>query len=146
MRYLLRIGLFVLAFLVVSSLVYSLAAANAVPTTRADRITQPITLDELIPQCAGMTFTNILYASGTTRLDGSNDNDLIFGDELNNEIHGKDGQDCILGGAGDDVLKGDQKDDVLIGGAGTDDLDGNSEYDYCYQGETNRAGCDVIIP
>ena len=51
---------------------------------------------------------------------GSRADDIIRGNDLNNEILGGLGNDYILGGLGNDILKGGYGSDVIEGGAGLD--------------------------
>ncbi|MTH95010.1 calcium-binding protein [Roseibium sp. RKSG952] len=53
---------------------------------------------------------------------GSNQNDIIIGDENDNVLYGADGDDIIYGGGGNNVLVGGDGDDTLIGGDGNDTL------------------------
>ena len=61
----------------------------------------------------------ILYTSGTENTD------LIFGNQYANIIDGGGGDDIIFGGGGDDVLIGGEGDDVITGGEGDDIIRGD---------------------
>ncbi len=50
-------------------------------------------------------------------------NDILTGGALDDELHGGDGNDTITGGAGNDVLVGDDGNDTLNGGLGDDVFD-----------------------
>ena len=68
---------------------------------------------------------------------GSNHNDILFGNELDNEINGFDGDDIIIGGAGSDIL---------YGGAGADKFafNGSSLKDADYIGDFNAEEGDWL--
>lgn len=142
-QFVMRLSLFGFLLLVIGSSVSALAAANTVPVSYADDITIPIDQTQFIPpQCAGMSFDNIIYGekdktNPITIIWGTKDNDLIYGTPWNDEIHGDNGKDCIVGGDGDDVLYGDNGGDVLIGGPGFDTIDGGNGKNSCYTGELN---------
>ena len=71
----------------------------------------------------------ILYTAGTENTD------LIFGNQYANIIDGGGGDDIIFGGGGDDVLIGGEGDDVITGGEGDDIIrgDGIDEDDAAYE-------------
>ena len=71
----------------------------------------------------------ILYTAGTENTD------LIFGNQYTNIIDGGGGDDIIFGGGGDDVLIGGDGDDVITGGDGDDIIrgDGIDEDDAAYE-------------
>ncbi|TRO35078.1 HlyJ hemolysin-like protein [Pseudomonas sp. ALS1131] len=56
-------------------------------------------------------------------------NDLVYGQDGNDEIHGGDGADTLYGGEGDDLLDGGAGDDQLDGGWGNDTLQGGEGHD-----------------
>lgn len=71
-------------------------------------------------------------------VEGSEDSDRIFGDELDNWfsglggddiLDGRGGNDTLLGGDGRDRLTGGDGNDILRGAAGNDSLDGNAGND-----------------
>lgn len=55
---------------------------------------------------------------------GTNDGELLEGNNLPNIIFGSGGDDTINGYAGDDTLYGDNGDDIINGGIGDDIIDG----------------------
>lgn len=55
-------------------------------------------------------------------MNGTDGNDVIFGNEGDNYIAGKAGNDQLFGLGGDDHLKGGAGSDTLDGGAGNDKL------------------------
>ncbi|MFZ0099332.1 MAG: calcium-binding protein [Gemmobacter sp.] len=57
---------------------------------------------------------------------GTDENDKLAGDALDNQIDGRGGLDQILGREGDDSLSGGQGGDHLWGGGGRDDLAGGT--------------------
>ncbi|MEZ5926356.1 MAG: calcium-binding protein [Hyphomicrobiaceae bacterium] len=54
------------------------------------------------------------------RIDGSDHDDELYGDDGNNTIDGADGDDVIYGRGGNDVLTNGQGNDFIDGGAGDD--------------------------
>ncbi len=61
---------------------------------------------------------------GNDELEGSSNNDLLFGGTGNDELKGNAGNDVLVGGDGDDELDGGAGLDLLIGGLGSDELFG----------------------
>ncbi|MDM3871337.1 CHRD domain-containing protein [Porticoccus sp. W117] len=62
-------------------------------------------------------------------LDGSANNDQLFGNNDSNELTGNDGNDLLVGRGGADVLEGGDGNDVLRGGGGADVNDGGDGID-----------------
>jgi len=67
--------------------------------------------------------------SNFENLDGSDSNDILFGDSGANVLTGNAGNDDLVGGGGNDTLDGGEGDDVLAGGGGTDSIDGGDGID-----------------
>ncbi len=67
--------------------------------------------------------------SGFENLDGSAQNDQLFGDGGDNVLTGNDGNDLLSGRGGADTLDGGDGDDILQGGGGNDVLDGGDGID-----------------
>ena len=81
---------------------------------------------------------------------GTNDDDLIIGNDLNNFISGAEGDDFIFGGEGNDVIRGNAGDDFISGEAGADLLFGNDGDDILLGGSGNDfidggEGDDIIL-
>ncbi len=74
------------------------------------------------------TLVSIEYAVG------SNGDDLIVGDVLNNRLQGQNGDDIVRGGDGNDTLYGVNDDDALYGENGNDWLFGGNGDDTLYGG------------
>jgi len=74
----------------------------------------------------GTVFENF---SNFENLDGSDSNDILFGDGGDNVLTGNGGNDDLTGGGGNDVLSGGEGNDVLAGGGGTDVIDGGAGID-----------------
>src|SRR3712207_3779091 len=122
----LRYGLALLATSIVLSAIATMAAANTVPTTRLDELSQPINANALKPpQCAALNLTAVVSGSGT--LNATAAAELVLGGAARDNIGAQGGNDCVLGGGGDDTLKGQAGTDVCIGGVGTDTLDTSCE-------------------
>ncbi|PKO05022.1 MAG: hypothetical protein CVU41_14015 [Chloroflexi bacterium HGW-Chloroflexi-3] len=140
-RRILRISFIRLCFLILLSTIGAIAAANSVPVSYAMDSTIPTDQSEFIPpQCAGMSFDNIIVGSGD--IAGGPGNDLIYGSPGDDNIRGGMGEDCIIGGGGNDTLRGQNGDDMLIGGSGYDIIDGGPGFDTCmYGGEVKE--CEV---
>ena len=60
------------------------------------------------------------------RIEGSNYNDVLYGDGNRNSLYGQGGHDRLYGGAGGDALYGYEGNDRLIGGDGDDSLEGST--------------------
>ncbi|WP_282607709.1 spondin domain-containing protein [Pelagibius sp. Alg239-R121] len=66
---------------------------------------------------------------GFENLDGSQNDDQLFGDGGDNALSGNDGDDLLIGRGGADDLSGGEGNDVLQGGGGNDALDGGEGVD-----------------
>jgi len=86
-------------------------------------------------EAAGDTFDSIENVSGSAF------NDVITGNDQDNQIFGLKGDDTLSGGAGADVLKGDAGADQLYGGGGEDNLFGGTGNDTL----TGGAGKDSLF-
>ncbi|MEL7522189.1 MAG: spondin domain-containing protein, partial [Cyanobacteria bacterium J06553_1] len=76
---------------------------------------------------AGVTvFENF---SNFENLEGSLQNDQLFGDGADNILDGNEGNDLLVGRAGGDTLRGGLGDDILRGGGGNDVTDGGEGID-----------------
>lgn len=60
---------------------------------------------------------------------GGNGNDTINGGAGNDRLFGENGDDMINGGTGDDYIDGGNGNDMLAGGAGNDDIQGGNGQD-----------------
>jgi Ca2+-binding RTX toxin-like protein len=97
----------------------ALAASNVVPTSKAARRVQTITVNAVKPAaCSSLTLTGVTTGSGT--INDTAESNLVLGSAGADTIRGNNGNDCIVGGAGNDSLRGDNGTDVCIGGGGTD--------------------------
>ena len=103
-----------------------------------------------------VTFTNISIEELQALLvlealpTGTPSDDVLVGDDLDNDIDGGDGNDTIAGSGGNDSLNGDEGDDVITGGAGTDTLSGGAGDDILTGGGgddilSGGAGADTFI-
>ncbi|MBW1775830.1 MAG: calcium-binding protein, partial [Deltaproteobacteria bacterium] len=63
---------------------------------------------------------------GNDQLLGGTGNDWLFGDNGNDVMDGGPGNDVLVGGRGNDTILGDEGNDLLVGGRGDDTLDGGS--------------------
>ncbi len=69
----------------------------------------------------GWDDNDVIYGgTGNDTLSGDNGNDRLAGDGGNDRLAGGNGDDAMWGGAGNDVLAGGNGDDRLSGGAGKD--------------------------
>ncbi|MBI3249837.1 MAG: DUF4215 domain-containing protein [Deltaproteobacteria bacterium] len=68
---------------------------------------------------------------------GSKGNDILCGDERDNEIRGQKGDDLLCGFGGDDFLQGGSGVDRVFGGEGNDILDAGKGGDFLYGEEGN---------
>ena len=85
-----------------------------------------------------------------TKVNGSNYDDILWGNEAESTLYGEAGNDIIIGmddwdrlygGDGDDTVYGDGGNDYLYGNAGNDELYGGDENDYLY----GDVGDDTLI-
>ncbi|UTW46542.1 CHRD domain-containing protein [bacterium SCSIO 12696] len=67
--------------------------------------------------------------SNFENLDGTGQNDQLFGDSGANELTGNNGDDLLVGRGGADVLEGGEGNDVLRGGGGADVNNGGEGID-----------------
>ncbi|MBO6945177.1 hypothetical protein [Altererythrobacter sp.] len=58
--------------------------------------------------------------AGNDFLEGSGGDDLVFGGDGSDFVRGGDGNDLVFGGAGNDYVRGDAGDDYIDGGDGAD--------------------------
>lgn len=72
---------------------------------------------------------------------GTNDDDLVVGNDLDNFIDGADGNDLIFAGSGNDIISGGLGDDALFGGAGNDFIDTGNGNNFAFGG----SGDDTIF-
>ncbi len=70
--------------------------------------------------------SNISGEDGDDILDGRGGNDNLYGGNGQDVMHGGDGDDHLFGQQDDDTLSGEAGDDTLDGGAGNDRLLGNN--------------------
>ncbi len=139
-KWLPRLALLGLVILLITGVVGAIAGANTVPVTHADDETFAIDQSQLYPpQCAGMTFSNVITGSGS--ISGGPGNDLIYGSDGDDDIRGGNGDDCIIAGAGNDNINGQNGDDVIDGGSGYDVIRGGPGTDTCLNGEDVN-GCE----
>ncbi len=110
-----------LLLVVLMASISAAAAANTVPASRLDSMSQGITLDDFIPTECTMTIENVIVSNAGT-INGTNQNDLILAGTGNNNIRGRGGDDCILGGGGNDTINGGVGYNVCFGGPGTDNF------------------------
>ena len=91
--------------------------------------------------------------SGNDTINGTDENDIIFGyegDDLltggaeNDYLYGSDGNDELNGEAGDDYLYGGAGNDTLEGEAGSDYLSGGTGSDNYYFAPDSNSGNDTI--
>jgi Ca2+-binding RTX toxin-like protein len=63
---------------------------------------------------------DIAYGADIENINGTQGNDVIYGNELNNIIKGNNGNDTLYGGKGNDILYGGSGVNTLNGGDGND--------------------------
>lgn len=71
-------------------------------------------------------------------LTGNDGNDRLVGYTGDDTLHGGDGRDYLNGSSGEDTLNGDAGNDILRGGKGGDIINGGSGNDTLYGGELGR--------
>ena len=97
----------------------ALAATTVVPSSRAGRSSQVITVNGLKPAACNALYLNGILTGSGAFTDNSQPH-LVLGGPGIDVIRGGAGDDCILGGGGNDSLRGDGNTDVCIGGPGAD--------------------------
>lgn len=94
----------------------------------------------------GNSSGGVLLLGGDDTIDGSTNNDLIFGNEGediirgifgNDSLFGGKGKDAILGGDGNDSINGGQDGDFIFGESGNDVLVGGKGNDFLVAGNGN---------
>ena len=98
----------------------------------ADIIRENVDSPELVPDNAFVVpFENEITGnftsdSGSNRIVGTEDADIIDGRAGNDDLRGAQGDDNLFGGEGNDTLAGQRGADTLVGGAGNDSLEGQA--------------------
>lgn len=87
----------------------------------------------------GTRAIGIAYGANIENALGGKGNDVIYGNELRNDIRGGAGNDKLYGGADADTLYGDEGDDLIYGEAGDDTLYGGAGINRLYGGEGKDA-------
>ena len=64
------------------------------------------------------------YGARTSGASGTDQNDFLLGNNLDNTLDGKNGNDFLFGSSGNDTLIGGAGNDMLVGGVGNDVLNG----------------------
>ena len=90
----------------------------------------------------GSNYDDLLFGnSGDNAFYGWNGDDYIFGEEGNDYLNGGDGNDSLLGQAGNDNIYGSSGNDSLAGHEGNDYLNGGDGNDTIYGG----TGIDTMV-
>ncbi len=91
---------------------------------------------------SGDNTDNCIYGlAGDDLISGLEGNDTIFGNDGNDELRGGNGTDELFGGKGDDILRGGLDNDILSGDTGNDLLNASDGDDSLLGG----AGNDTLI-
>ena len=98
---------------------------NGIDFVSYANLTDNVTID-LVKQTATGVLVGSDRLSGIENGQGSNGNDVIFGNALDNVVDGRRGDDLLYGGDGKDQLVGLAGNDTMYGGLGRDML----RYDY----------------
>ncbi|AWH89319.1 calcium-binding protein [Limnobaculum parvum] len=104
--------------------------------TRSSIYKEMSAVQETLNAYNGKNAIGIAYGANIENANGTQGNDVIYGNELNNIINGNQGNDTLYGGDGDDRLSGGSGTNVLYGGAGNDYLTSHGK-DTLYGGEGN---------
>ncbi|MDR5171308.1 calcium-binding protein [Methylobacillus flagellatus] len=91
-----------------------------------------------------------IFGPTETSYTGTNNDDLIIGNDLGNFIDGSGGNDIIIGGSGDDLIFGGSGNDIIFGGAGNDLIDGGDGNNIIFGGSGDDniyagSGNDIIF-
>lgn len=91
--------------------------------------------------CGPMRLDRVrIGTTGSDRITGTNERDLVFGLGGDDRVDGGNQNDCLDGGTGGDRLDGGNQDDVVVGGLGNDQVIGAGGKDTLLGGE----GDDVL--
>jgi Ca2+-binding RTX toxin-like protein len=90
--------------------------------------------------CPGGTFTRV--DAGNEILEGTNQDDVLNGNQSDNTIWSRSGSDRVDAGAGNDIVEGNDGDDTVFAGAGADVVTGGDGADRLHgeQGEDDIEG------
>ena len=91
------------------------------------------------------TFGDTDSLSGIEGVTGTDQNDTLTGDAMDNRFEGRGGADTLIGGAGDDTLYGGYGDDTINGGADNDRMWGDMGDDVIATGGSSYGGGDVVF-
>lgn len=115
---------------------------------------QTINLYNIVSSEVADVLKNIEFI-GTEKLRGTNNQDILIGNDSNNNIANNGGSDYAYGGGGNDWLGGQNGNDVLIGGDGFDVLQGYQGNDtliggagndnFAFRGAARSNGIDTIL-
>ena len=86
---------------------------------------------------AGGDFISVAHADisyGDVIIRGAAGDDILWGNDGNDDISGAAGNDIIDGGGGNDELSGNQDNDQIFGGIGDDIISGGDGNDFLYGG------------
>ncbi len=94
----------------------------------------------------GRLTLNLVSPENLEYLEGSNYDDVLYGNAQDNNIGGRQGNDVIDGRAGNDTISGDDGNDRLTGGTGSDWLYGNAGSDtFVFDPAVGNLGWDGIV-
>ena len=84
--------------------------------------------------------------TGVENIIGGSGDEILWGNQFSNEIHGGDGNDNLSGGSsGNDKLFGDAGNDYIAGGGGNDELTGGSGIDrFIFGNNLGPEGQDIV--
>ena len=107
-----------------------------------DVIRPNVAFPELIPDDVFITpdLTPIIGTEFDDELDGTGQDDVVYGQGGDDQIEGKGNDDILFGGMGDDDIRGGGDDDIILGGDGDDDIRGGGGADNLRGG----AGDDIL--
>ena len=99
---------------------------------------------------AGNSSGGVLLLGGDDTIDGSINNDLIFGNEGEDIIRGNFGNDSLFGGKGKDLIGGGEGNDFINGGQDGDAITGDGGNDILLGGKGNDflvsgSGNDTLV-
>ena len=101
-----------------------------------DRINYSTFSSDVLVDLQDGVATNVSNLVEIENATGGSGNDMLLGDDQDNELNGQSGDDIVVGGSGDDTLNGNRGLDVLIGGAGSDTINGGQDEDVLFAAST----------
>ena len=110
-----KLGFAVVLIVIAASVGTVFTTSNTVPPTSAGQAFVSVGPNELKPhECAGIAVTNLIVVTSVMN-QGTENNDLMIGNDMISQLDGGNGDDCLVTGNTAAVLQGGDGYDVCIG-------------------------------